>query len=89
MELPDDVVTELTRRLSRVEGQLRGIQQMLKDQRDCKDIVTQMSAASRALDQTGFRLIVAGLTWCLSHPDEAAEEGYALDDVQRMFLRLG
>ena len=31
---------------------------------------------------------LAGLTWCVAHPDESVEEGYALDDVRRMFMKL-
>lgn len=88
MNIPEETVADLTRRLRRAEGQIRGIQQMLADGRDCRDIVTQMSAASKALDQAGFLLVASGLTWCISHPDESAAEGYAIDDVQRMFMKL-
>ena len=52
------------------------------------DIVTQLSAATKALEQVGFRLIASGLTYCLQHPEEAAESGYPLDEVQRMFTKL-
>ncbi len=45
MKLPVEVTDELVRRLRRVEGQVRGIQQMLGDGRECRDIVTQVSAA--------------------------------------------
>lgn len=88
MEIPEDTVADLTRRLRRVEGQIRGVQQMLADNRDCRDIVTQISAASKALDQAGFLLVASGLTWCISNPEESAAEGYAVDDVQRMFMKL-
>lgn len=88
MEIPEDTVADLTRRLRRVEGQLRGIQQMLADERDCRDIVTQMSAASKALDQAGFLLVASGLTWCIAHPEESAAEGYLVQDVQKMFMKL-
>jgi DNA-binding FrmR family transcriptional regulator len=88
VEIPDETIGDLTRRLRRVEGQIRGIQQMLTDGRDCRDIVTQISAVSRAVDQAGFVLVAAGLTWCLANPEAAADEGYAIEDVQRMFLKL-
>ena len=89
MELPEDVVDDLQKRLRRAEGQVRGVQQMLAEGRDCRDIVTQISAATRALEQTGFVLVAAGLTWCLSDPERAAAQGYALEDVRKMFLKLG
>ena len=88
MELPLEVVSDLTKRLRRVEGQVRGIQQMLAEQRDCRDVVTQISAANKALDQTGFVLVAAGLTWCLENPERSAAEGYELADVQKMFTKL-
>lgn len=88
MELSDDLVADLTRRLRRAEGQLRGVQQMLAERRDCRDIVTQISAASKALDQVGFLLVAGGLVWCLANPDAAADAGYDLADVQKMFLKL-
>jgi DNA-binding FrmR family transcriptional regulator len=88
VEISEDTVADLHRRLRRVEGQIRGVQQMLADGRDCRDIVTQMSAASKALDQAGFLLVAAGLSWCVAHPEESAAEGYAIEDVQRMFMKL-
>lgn len=88
MELSEELVADLTRRLRRAEGQLRGVQQMLSEQRDCRDIVTQISAASKALDQVGFLLVASGLEWCLANPEAAAAAGYDLSDVQKMFLKL-
>ena len=88
VDLPAETVADLTKRLRRAEGQVRGVQQMLADGRDCRDIVTQLSASIKALEQAGFVLVAAGLTWCLSDPDRAADEGYALPDVQKMFLKL-
>lgn len=88
MELPEDTVADLLRRLRRAEGQVRGVQQMLEDGRDCREIVTQISAVTKALEQTGFVLVAAGLTWCVTNPKKAAAEGYALEDVQKMFLKL-
>lgn len=88
MQLPDDTIADLIRRLRRIEGQVRGLQQMLTDQRDCRDIVTQLSAANKALEQAGFVLVAAGLTWCLEDPQRSAAEGYELADVQKMFTKL-
>ena len=88
MNLPAQTIEDLIKRLRRVEGQVRGIQQMLLDGRECRDVVTQISAASNALDQAGFKLVASGLTFCVSHPEQAAREGYDIDDVQKMFMKL-
>lgn len=89
MDLPEDTMTDLIKRLRRAEGQVRGVQQMLADGRDCRDVITQLSAASKALDQAGFLLIAAGLRWCVADPDRAAAEGLDLEEVQKMFMKLG
>lgn len=88
MDLPEETIEDLTRRLRKVAGQVKGIEQMLRDERDCREVVTQISAANKALEQIGFLLVAAGLEWCLSSPEQSAAEGYELADVQRMFLKL-
>ena len=82
----EDVVAGVVRRLRRVEGQVGGVVRMLQEGRDCEDVVTQLAAASRALDRAGFALIAAGLEQCLSQPAEAG----ALDreKLERLFLSL-
>ncbi|MEN9823837.1 MAG: Metal-sensitive transcriptional repressor, partial [Actinomycetota bacterium] len=48
MDLPEETVADLLRRLARIEGQVRGVQAMLQDRRECRDVVTQISAAGKA-----------------------------------------
>ena len=88
MRLPPETVDELTHRLRKIGGQLRGIEAMLADQRDCREVATQVSAANKALEQVGFLLIAAGFRWCIEHPAESAADGYSLEDVQNLFLKL-
>jgi DNA-binding FrmR family transcriptional regulator len=88
MEMPEDVVEDVRRRLHRVAGQVKAVERMLDEGRECRDVVTQISAATKALEQAGFRLVAAGLTYCVQHPEDAAADGYALDEVQRMFMKL-
>lgn len=88
MELPTETLEDLQKRLRRAEGQLRGIQTMLGEGRDCRDVITQLSAVIGALEQTGFKLVATGLTWCLSNPEQAKADGLGIDEVQKMFLKL-
>jgi DNA-binding FrmR family transcriptional regulator len=88
MQLPDEVVDDLRLRLKRAGGQVHAVEAMLARGRGCRDIVTQLSAATKALERVGFRLIASGPTYCLQHPEEAAVSGYPLDEVQRMFTKL-
>ena len=88
MDLSDDVIDDVRNRLHRVSGQLAGIERMLDSGRECKDVVTQISAATKALEQAGFKLVAAGLTYCLANPEEAEASGYPLETVEKMFLKL-
>ncbi len=88
MKLPEDITEDLTKRLRRIEGQVRGIQQMLAENRECRDVVAQVSAASKALDQVGFKLLATGLSHCLSNPKQAKANGFDLDEVEKLFMKL-
>lgn len=88
MNLDPDVLDSLMKRLARVEGQVRAVRGMLEDGRDCRDVITQISAASTALDQVGFRLLSTGLQHCLTDPKQAKRDGFDLDEVEKLFLRL-
>lgn len=61
---------------------------MIAGGRDCREVVTQIAAANKALEQAGFLLVAAGLTWCLEDPERSAAAGYDVSDVKRMFLKL-
>lgn len=89
MELPEETINDLQKRLRRIEGQVRGIQAMLTDGRECSDVVTQIAAAAKAMEQVGFKLVASGLTYCLNNPDEAAKSGYDLERVEKMFMKIG
>ena len=88
MQLPESLSDDLIKRLRRIEGQVRGIQTMLAEGRDCRTVIAQLSAVSSAVDQVGFKLLASGLATCLSDPARAAEAGFELDEVERLFLKL-
>ncbi len=60
---------------------------MIEDGRQCKDVVTQLSAASRALDRAGFRIIATGLRHCTTENAEG-EPTVDLAELERLFLSL-
>ena len=72
----------LLQRLKRIEGQVRGLQRMVAERRDCHDIITQLLAARSALDQVGLMLLNDQLDRCLPVTDEAAE-GIDLSHLRR------
>lgn len=88
MELPEEAVTEAVARLRRVEGQVAGIIRMIESGRECRDVVTQLSAASRALDRVGFKLLATGMRYCATDEDAAAAAGFDADELEQLFLKL-
>ncbi len=88
MQIPDDVIDDVRTRVRRAAGQVQAIERMLVEGRECREVVIQISAATKALEQAGFRLVAAGLTYCVENPEEAEADGYARDDVERMFMKL-
>ena len=65
MQIASDSLADVIVRLRRAQGQIGGVIQMIEEGRDCKDIVTQLAAASRALDRAGFKIVAAGLQQCI------------------------
>ena len=57
-------------RLKRSEGQLRGIQKMIEEERDCMDIMIQLSAVRSSVDRVIELLITENLMECINNPLE-------------------
>ena len=74
-------------RLKRVQGQVGGIIRMIEEGRDCSDVVTQLAAASRALDRAGFKIIATGMRQCMVQDDARARQLNEAE-LERLFLSL-
>ena len=70
---------EHLKRLRRIEGQVRGLQKMVEDDKYCIDILTQVSAATRALQSVALGLLEDHLGHCVAH---AAAEGGEVADAK-------
>lgn len=88
MRFPDEVTDDVQKRLRRAEGQLRGVQRLLDEGADCKDVITQLTAVQAALHRTGLRLVSAGMRHCLANPDQAGAEGASVEEMEELFLSL-
>ncbi|NLH08112.1 MAG: metal-sensitive transcriptional regulator [Chloroflexi bacterium] len=60
-------------RLRRIEGQVRGVQRMLDDGRDCQEIVQQLAAIRAAVQQAGLDVMRVYAAQCLSDPTADVE----------------
>ncbi|MFD5515572.1 metal-sensitive transcriptional regulator [Streptomyces sp. NPDC127066] len=92
LELAGDELKSVLNRLRRAQGQISGVIRMIEEGRDCEDVVTQLAAASRALDRAGFAIIATGLQQCLTDVEKGAENGETGDRMrarlEKLFLSL-
>lgn len=75
----------IVNRLKRVEGQVRGVQKMVEDDRYCVDILIQLSAVQAALKKIGFSVLERHTKTCVSR---AIEDGHGNDQVDELLKVL-
>jgi DNA-binding FrmR family transcriptional regulator len=86
VEIDEQTAKEITNRLRRARGQIDGVIGMIEAGRPCRDVVTQLAAASRALDRAGFKIVANGLRQCLINEGDDAE--MSTDELEKLFLSL-
>ncbi|HLU23505.1 MAG TPA: metal-sensitive transcriptional regulator [Bacillaceae bacterium] len=65
---------QMKNRVKRMEGQLRGILKMMEENKDCKDIITQLSAVRTAVDRTIGVVVSSNLVECVQKADNEEEK---------------
>jgi CsoR family transcriptional regulator, copper-sensing transcriptional repressor len=84
----------LIRRLHRIEGQVRGIERMLEEDRYCIDVLTQIAAVNTALESLAFRILDEHVNHCVAgafasgDPLEAETKSKELLDAVHRFARV-
>ena len=86
MQLDVEDLDPVLKRLRRAQGQLGAVIRMIEEERDCRDIVMQLSACSKALDRAGFALISTGLQQCMT--EDNLERDVDLEAMEKLFLSL-
>ncbi|CAN5465679.1 metal-sensitive transcriptional regulator [soil metagenome] len=84
----EEAVDAVLNRLRRAHGQLAGVISMIEQGRDCKDVVTQLAAVSKALDRAGFKIVATGLRQCLSDETPADSQPLTGTELEKLFLAL-
>lgn len=82
--------TDLLARLRRIEGQVRGIQRMVEEDRYCVDILTQLAAIKAALNQVGRSLLESHTRGCVANALRSGDGDRAVSelvDVVNQFVR--
>ena len=78
---------DVVARLKRVQGQIGGVVRMIEQGEDCAAVVTQLAAASKALDRAGFKIISTGMQQCLTQND-TGERKVDVAQLEKLFLSL-
>lgn len=76
---------QIKNRIKRMEGQLRGILKMMEEEKECKDVITQLSAVRSALDRAIGVIVSANLIQCVL---EAEQKGESKDELIQEAVNL-
>ncbi|WP_018023600.1 metal-sensing transcriptional repressor [Corynebacterium ulceribovis] len=75
----------IANRLKRAQGQLAAVIAMVEDNRECRDVLTQLSAVSRAIDRAGYKIVASTMRGCVNRPDESS---MTPQELEELFLKL-
>jgi DNA-binding FrmR family transcriptional regulator len=85
----EDAASGVLHRLRRAQGQLAGVISMIEQGRDCKDVVTQLAAVSKALDRAGFKIVATGMRECATGVAADRNRSPMTEaELERLFLTL-
>ncbi|KAA6450654.1 copper-sensing transcriptional repressor CsoR [Bacillus swezeyi] len=79
---------QITNRLKRIEGQVRGIQNMIEDDRYCVDILVQISAVQAAMQKVAFSLLENHTHHCVANAVKSGEGEEAIEELLDVFKRF-
>lgn len=91
-ETPDVISADAERkrivnRLKRLEGQIRGLQTMIEEGKDCEAVLTQVMAAKSALNQVGMHIIGHAMKNCLIEDEDQKDPDALIDEAIAVFLK--
>jgi DNA-binding FrmR family transcriptional regulator len=78
----------LTKRINRIEGQVRGIGRMIDEDRYCIDILTQVSAVQSALDALALQLLEHHLHGCVQHAVKSGDGARAMTEALQVIRKF-
>ncbi len=78
----------LVKRLHRIEGQVRGIERMVLDDRYCIDILTQIGAVSTALESLAFRILDQHVQHCVAGALASGDEADAHEKTRELLAAV-
>lgn len=82
----EEQLVQINNRLKRAHGQLGAVLRMIEEGRNCDEIITQMSAVSKAINTAAFTLLTSSMKECLTEKRKDSEE--VSENLQKLFLSL-
>ena|SRR5690554_3534251 len=80
----DDEINSLNNRLKRIEGQVRGIQKMIEEDRYCVDVLVQISAIKAALDKVGYHMMERHAKMCVLSAVKHGDGEVYMDELMKV-----
>lgn len=81
----DETKQKIIRRLKIIEGQVRGLQEMIEQKKYCIDVITQTSAVKQGLSNVEDLLLESHLGGCVLHQMTSGQTGKAVDEVLKVY----
>jgi len=76
---------KIVNRLRRAEGQLAAVIRAVDSGAECRDIVIQLSAVSKALDRAGYAIVASAMRNCIADPEDTS---MTPEELEKLFLTL-
>ncbi|SFK54724.1 DNA-binding transcriptional regulator, FrmR family [Halobacillus dabanensis] len=74
-------------RVKRLEGQLRGVLKMMEDNKDCKDVITQLSASRSAIDRAMGLIVSSNLVECIQDAGNQENKEDSINEAVQMLVK--
>lgn len=89
-ETDAETIRKTANRLKRARGQLTAVIEAIEAGGDCRAVVTQLAAVSKAIDRAGFAVVSTAMRTCLTDGEAADREDdrLSLEDLEKLFLTL-
>lgn len=84
----EDEKQKLVNRLKRIEGQVRGVQRMIEDDRYCVDVLVQVTAVSAALKKVGYTLLEDHTRGCVSQAVVHGEGDESIEELMKVIQQF-
>lgn len=87
LQLSDEVRKDMHARLSRIEGQAKGIQKMIDDDRDCESVMNQIASIKAAVNSLSGEMLEQFALFCLRNPDQLGSQQQAVERAVKALVR--